>query len=67
MTSAPQAPVRLALSVRETAVATGLSERLIWKLIQRGELQSTRIGRRRLVPLDSIRRLLDARDERGAT
>jgi excisionase family DNA binding protein len=55
---------RLALSVRETAAATGLSERSVWKLIERRELESVRVGRRRLVPVDAIRKLLASSTER---
>ena len=38
-------------SVPEFALATSLSQRGVWRLLERGALPSLRVGRRRLIPL----------------
>lgn len=47
------------LSVADAAEATGLSRSSIYKLIDNGELDSLKIGSRRLVITDSIDRFID--------
>lgn len=59
-------PGRVALSIRETAEALGVSERTANDLMLRGGLPSARVGGRRLVPVAALERWLDERaTERG--
>lgn len=46
--------LRLNLSVDETAVALGVSPRMVRKLIARGDLRVVRIGRRTLVSAQTL-------------
>lgn len=46
---------KIALSVREAAIAVGVSDRTIHQLIKDGELPSMRIGTRQLIPTDVLR------------
>jgi len=46
-------------SISETAKALGLGRTSIYALINEGRLETIKIGRRRLVKVDSIRLLLD--------
>lgn len=48
---------RLAFSLAETASALGVCRGLIYAMIERGELKTIRLGRRRLVPLVELERL----------
>lgn len=48
-------------SVSETAKALGLGRTKIYELIAEGRLETVRIGRRRLIKVESIRLLLDGR------
>lgn len=50
----------LAVTVLKAAELLGLSERTTRLYIARGYLQSFRIGRRRLVPLGALQRLLES-------
>lgn len=50
---------RLAYSVQELAVMTGLGTTTIYQLIAAGRLRTVKVGRRRIVPADSIRDLID--------
>jgi excisionase family DNA binding protein len=56
---------RLALTVDETAAALGLSRPTIWRMIRRGELQSVKVGGRRLIPVAALRALLGLPDAEG--
>jgi excisionase family DNA binding protein len=49
---------KCALSVKETAQALGISESLTRSLIRRQELPSLPVGRRVLVPVVALERLL---------
>lgn len=49
---------RGALSVEEAAKYLSLGRTKMFELIRKGELQTIKIGRRRLVPLSALRRLL---------
>lgn len=49
---------RLAVSVSEAAESIGVSERFVWKLMQRGEMPHRRVGRRVLIPVDRLREWL---------
>jgi excisionase family DNA binding protein len=51
----------LVVSVREAAEAMGLSRSSIYRLIERGELETIKIGARRLVKRDVIERFLVSR------
>ncbi|MGN6374866.1 MAG: helix-turn-helix domain-containing protein [Sphingomonas sp.] len=48
------------VSVAEAQAMTRLGETKIYELIKTGDLVSIKIGRRRLIRLDSIRRLTGA-------
>ena len=48
-------------SITEAAKALGLGRTSIYALINEGRLESIKIGRRRLVKVESIRQLLEAR------
>lgn len=48
----------LAYSIRGACLATGLGKTYIYELIKRGKLQTRKIGKRRLIPADSLRRLI---------
>ena len=49
--------LRLLLPVDDAAVALGVGRTTTWDLIKRGLLDTRQIGRRRLVTIESIRRL----------
>ncbi len=46
-------------SINDTAKALGLGRTSIYALIREGRLQTVKLGRRTLVKVESIRRLLD--------
>lgn len=50
----------LFLSINDTAKALSLGRTSIYGLIRSGRLETIKLGRRTLVKVDSIRRLLDA-------
>ena len=52
---------RLTCSVAEACSAVGLSRAMIYQLIAGGAVESLTIGRRRLIRVPSLKRLLDAR------
>jgi excisionase family DNA binding protein len=52
---------QLAISIKETAKALGLGRTSIYGLIAEGKLEAIKIGRRTLVRVESIRRLVAAR------
>jgi excisionase family DNA binding protein len=51
---------RVALTVKEVAPALGISERSVWTAIKRGEIPSTKIAGKRLIPLKALERHLEA-------
>src|SRR5262249_30029477 len=53
-------PERVALSVPEAAQAAGLSKSAFWPLVMSGQVPSFQCGRRRLVPVESLRRWVEA-------
>jgi excisionase family DNA binding protein len=57
-----RASPRLAYSILEAKALSGLSRSLIYRLIERGELQTVKCGGRRLVPVGELRRLCGAED-----
>ncbi len=58
---------RLTLSVTEAAEVLGISRALAYELVARGELPSLQFGRRLVVPLRAIERLLASCEETEAT
>lgn len=52
---------RLTCSVAEACSAIGLSRAMIYQLIAGGAVESLTIGRRRLIRVPSLKRLLDTR------
>jgi excisionase family DNA binding protein len=52
-----QAP-KLALSIVEAGAALGVSRPTIYVMIQRGQLRTVLIGRRRLIPVSELERIL---------
>jgi excisionase family DNA binding protein len=54
---------RLAFSIGEAAAAISCSPGHIRNLIERGELQSAKVGRRRVVRAASLEALLDRGDQ----
>lgn len=53
---------RLNFNVDEAATAIGVSPRMVRTLIARGEIRSLRIGRRRLVSVDALKRFVADRE-----
>jgi excisionase family DNA binding protein len=51
----------LAVSVEEAARLTSLSPRTIRRYVRSGRIQAARVGRRVLVPLESLRALVQER------
>jgi excisionase family DNA binding protein len=56
---APHAMKRMSLSIREASEATTLSERMIYYLISQGRLRVTKIGRRTLIPVNELEKLVN--------
>ena len=54
---------RITCSVTEACAATGLGRSTIYELMARGAIDSLSVGRRRLVRVESILRLLAPREE----
>lgn len=50
--------MRLALSVAHAARAIGVSRRGLYLMIARGDLTTVKLGRRRLVPVIELERLI---------
>jgi excisionase family DNA binding protein len=46
------------LSISQAARILGVSWHTIWRLLQAGQLESVRVGRRRLIPRSALERLL---------
>ena len=51
-------PSKIAYTIKEAAAAIGLSRSTIYKLMASGELQTIRIGQRRLIRAEALNRLL---------
>jgi excisionase family DNA binding protein len=54
-----RAPLHGAISIEEAARRLGISPRGVARLMSTGELPSVRVGRRRLVSLGALERLLE--------
>ena len=50
---------RISCTIREAAAASGLRPTTLYGLIGAGELESTKVGRRRLVIVRSLRKLIE--------
>ena len=50
----------LATSINDAAKALGLGRTTIYKFIAEGRLEAIKLGRRTLVKVESIRRVIDA-------
>jgi hypothetical protein len=53
----------LTLPVNEFARVSGLGISTIWSMVRNGQLESVAIGRRRLVVIESYRRMIDEQRE----
>ena len=53
---------RICLSVTEFAAQTGLSTKSVERLIKRGEIQCKRVGRRLLIPVNTIEAWLNQKE-----
>jgi excisionase family DNA binding protein len=51
---------RLTMSVPEAATALGISRGHAFAMVHSGELPSIRLGKRLLVPVEALRRMVDA-------
>jgi excisionase family DNA binding protein len=60
----PQIPC-LAMRLREAAKAIGVSERTLWKWVDKGEVPHIRRGKVILLPVDSLRKWLKHEAEQG--
>jgi excisionase family DNA binding protein len=56
--TAAAGPEPITVTVLETARLTGFCRAKVWKLIKTGELESVKVGSRRLIKYASIRQLL---------
>lgn len=50
----------LTVSIADAVVMSGLSQATLYRLIDREELETTKLGRRRLVKVASLKRLIGA-------
>lgn len=52
--------MKITATVKEACDMTGLGKTTIYALLDEGKLTSTRIGSRRLIHVESLRKLLEA-------
>ena len=64
-TSEPNSP-RVLLSVEEAAATMNVGRTTVYALIKTGELESVKVGRRRVVPADAIAQCIARVAERGS-
>jgi predicted DNA-binding transcriptional regulator AlpA len=57
---------RLAFSIAETEVASGLSRSSLYRLMLAGKLRTVQLGRRRVVPAAELARLMGTQQESAA-
>ena len=50
--------MKLAASIPEAAEMVGISESMLWKLLERGELTRVKIGRRSVIRIGELERFL---------
>jgi excisionase family DNA binding protein len=60
-------PVRRTYSIREAAAVLGVSHTFAYELAHRGELPVLRLGRRMVVPVEALHRLIAEGTERVDT
>ena len=51
---------RVALTVPQAALALGVSERTMWKILRTGKLRYARVGRRVLISVQALREFVNA-------
>jgi excisionase family DNA binding protein len=51
---------KITCSIKEATELTGLGKTTLYSLIAEGKITSTRVGTKRLIHVDSLRRLLEA-------
>ena len=61
------APERMAFSVETGAQIVGVAPRTLWKAVASGELETVKIGRRRLVTREALRDYLARHVESAPT
>jgi excisionase family DNA binding protein len=54
------ATAKITCSVRQATELTGLGKTTLYALLAEGKITSTRVGTKRLIHVDSLRRLLEA-------
>jgi excisionase family DNA binding protein len=59
--------VAITYSLQKAAEESGLSQRTLQYAIERGELKSVRVGRRRLIPAGSLEQFLLRKNSENAT
>lgn len=57
---------KLAYSVAEAVELTPLSRTAVFDLIASGQLRSVKVGRRRVIPADALRALVEGRPDAPA-
>ena len=55
---------RLVVTIAEAAKLLGISRSFAYELVKRGELDVVRLGRRQLVPKESLSRLMESAAQR---
>ena len=50
----PQPVERRTLTIKETAAPLGISDRMVYEMVERGDIQTIRIGKRILVPISAL-------------
>jgi excisionase family DNA binding protein len=55
----------LLLSVKDAAAHLGISRGLVYELLNRGDIESLRIGQRRLVSREALNRFIEANSRSG--
>jgi excisionase family DNA binding protein len=55
MAASPPTPEPLLLSIKDAALALGISSWTVYKLADEGYLESRYIGKRRLIPAESVK------------
>ena len=59
------APTPLAVGVEQVPGLTGIPRTTVFQMIREGELASVKVGRRRLVLIDTLKQVLKQRERRG--
>ena len=59
MNTLPQAPTPLAYSIADACRVTSIGRTRLYELIGQGRLETRKIGKRTLIPADSLRRLIE--------